>query len=241
MAVDGPAATDQSGGMARQAAGTLGPIRVRDQLLVETFSRAGRNYLMVCLSIRWAACVHQTLVHAAHPPSGTRQGCPPDGLRCQRIRRLRSGALRDHGRHVGRDGPNSRLPISSMRTCWAMIWRPGLTNPRLFKRTFQLRVRHDCRADRKVGIRARRRPGRQMTVSSDLIYDVLRSHEPDHILLASDSRNDAQVPGNWTLAGLVPCCRAFRGRIVHKDAGTGFHRWRCRSCSISAREPVHRR
>ena len=38
------------------------------------------------------------------------------------------------------------------------------------------------------GLIERRHPGqektgRQMTVSSDLIYDVLRQHEPDHILL----------------------------------------------------------
>src|SRR5918995_68375 len=39
-----------------------------------------------------------------------------------------------------------------------------------------------------AGLIERRRPGaeksgRQVTVSSDLIYDVLRKHEPDHVLL----------------------------------------------------------
>lgn len=33
--------------------------------------------------------------------------------------------------------------------------------------------------------------GRQMTVSSDLIYDVLRTHEPDHILLQATRRDAA--------------------------------------------------
>ena len=42
------------------------------------------------------------------------------------------------------------------------------------------------------GLIQRRHPGqektgRQMTVSSDLIYDVLRQHEPDHILLQAPS------------------------------------------------------
>ena len=43
-----------------------------------------------------------------------------------------------------------------------------------------------------AGLIERRYPGqektgRQMTVSSDLIYDVLRQHEPDHILLGPRS------------------------------------------------------
>jgi ATP-dependent Lhr-like helicase len=46
-----------------------------------------------------------------------------------------------------------------------------------------------------AGLIERRHPGkektgRQVTVSSDLIYDVLRSHEPDHILLEA-TRHDA--------------------------------------------------
>jgi ATP-dependent Lhr-like helicase len=46
-----------------------------------------------------------------------------------------------------------------------------------------------------AGLIERRHPGkeksgRQITVSADLIYDVLRSHEPDHILLEA-TRNDA--------------------------------------------------
>jgi ATP-dependent helicase Lhr and Lhr-like helicase len=39
-------------------------------------------------------------------------------------------------------------------------------------------------------IPGKERTGRQMTFSSDLIYDVLRQHQPDHILLAA-ARNDA--------------------------------------------------
>jgi ATP-dependent Lhr-like helicase len=35
--------------------------------------------------------------------------------------------------------------------------------------------------------------GRQMTVSADLIYDVLRSHEPDHILLQATRATRAAV------------------------------------------------
>ena len=56
-----------------------------------------------------------------------------------------------------------------------------LAESSLMKRTFRV-----CAII--SGLIERRHPGqektgRQVTVSSDLIYDVLRQHEPDHILL----------------------------------------------------------
>jgi len=56
--------------------------------------------------------------------------------------------------------------------------------------------------------------GRQMTVSADLIYDVLRSHEPDHILLQA-TRADA-ASGLLDIARLGDMLRRIRGRIRHQ-------------------------
>lgn len=56
--------------------------------------------------------------------------------------------------------------------------------------------------------------GRQVTVSADLIYDVLRSHEPDHILLQA-TRADAAM-GLLDVRRLGEMLSRIRGRIVHK-------------------------
>jgi len=56
--------------------------------------------------------------------------------------------------------------------------------------------------------------GRQVTVSADLIYDVLRSHEPDHLLLQA-TRADA-ASGLLDVSRLAEMLSRIRGRIVHK-------------------------
>jgi len=56
--------------------------------------------------------------------------------------------------------------------------------------------------------------GRQITVSADLIYDVLRAHEPDHILLQA-TRADAAA-GLLDVRRLGDMLSRIRGRIVHK-------------------------
>ena len=56
--------------------------------------------------------------------------------------------------------------------------------------------------------------GRQVTVSADLIYDVLRTHEPDHILLQA-TRADA-ASGLLDVRRLAEMLSRVRGRIVHK-------------------------
>ena len=56
--------------------------------------------------------------------------------------------------------------------------------------------------------------GRQVTVSADLIYDVLRSHEPDHILLQA-TRSDASA-GLLDVGRLADMLSRIRGRIVHR-------------------------
>ena len=57
--------------------------------------------------------------------------------------------------------------------------------------------------------------GRQVTVSSDLIYDVLRSHEPDHILLQATRADAASVL--LDVRRLSDMLSRIRGRIMHKQ------------------------
>ncbi|MFD0916811.1 ligase-associated DNA damage response DEXH box helicase [Pseudahrensia aquimaris] len=57
--------------------------------------------------------------------------------------------------------------------------------------------------------------GRQVTVSTDLIYDVLREHEPDHILMQA-TREDAAT-GLLDIHRLGDLLASIRGQIVHKD------------------------
>ncbi|MEQ1866606.1 MAG: hypothetical protein ABL996_18365 [Micropepsaceae bacterium] len=56
--------------------------------------------------------------------------------------------------------------------------------------------------------------GRQLTFSSDLIYDVLRGHEPDHILLRA--AYDDAATGVLDIARLSALLKGIKGRIVVK-------------------------
>jgi len=70
-----------------------------------------------------------------------------------------------------------------------------------------------------AGLIQRRHPGeektrRQVTFNSDLIYDVLRSHEPNHILLRA-TRADAGS-GLTDVRRLSAMLSRVRGRITHR-------------------------
>ena len=69
------------------------------------------------------------------------------------------------------------------------------------------------------GLIERRQPGaektgRQVTFSTDLIYDVLRRHQPDHLLLRS-ARADAAA-GLLDVARLGALLTRIQGRITHR-------------------------
>jgi ATP-dependent Lhr-like helicase len=57
--------------------------------------------------------------------------------------------------------------------------------------------------------------GRQMTMNADLIYDVLRKHEPDHILLRATRREAASGLTDVARIGLL-LARAKAGGILHR-------------------------
>jgi ATP-dependent helicase Lhr and Lhr-like helicase len=85
-----------------------------------------------------------------------------------------------------------------------------LADSNLYKRTFR-----NCAII--SGLIQRRFPGkektgRQVTFSSDLIYDVLRSHEPDHILLRA-TYQDAGT-GLLDIARLGDMLARVKKRIV---------------------------
>jgi len=87
-----------------------------------------------------------------------------------------------------------------------------LAESALMKRTFR-----NCAII--AGLIERRFPGqeksrRQVTISTDLVYDVLRSHQPDHVLLSS-ARADAAT-GLLDVRRLADMLSRIRGRIVHK-------------------------
>jgi ATP-dependent Lhr-like helicase len=70
-----------------------------------------------------------------------------------------------------------------------------------------------------AGLIERRFPGkektrRQMTISTDLVYDVLRKHQPDHVLLRA-ARADAAT-GLLDIRRLGDMLSRIKGRIVHK-------------------------
>ncbi|HUZ31997.1 MAG TPA: ligase-associated DNA damage response DEXH box helicase [Xanthobacteraceae bacterium] len=87
-----------------------------------------------------------------------------------------------------------------------------LAESALMKRTFR-----SCAII--AGLIERRFPGqeksrRQVTISTDLVYDVLRSHQPDHVLLRA-ARADAAT-GLLDVRRLADMLSRIRGRIVHK-------------------------
>ncbi|MGL4636000.1 MAG: ligase-associated DNA damage response DEXH box helicase [Beijerinckiaceae bacterium] len=70
-----------------------------------------------------------------------------------------------------------------------------------------------------AGLIERKFPGqekrsRQVTMSTDLVYDVLRSHEPHHILLRA-ARADAAT-GLLDVARVSDMLRRIKGHVVHK-------------------------
>mgnify|MGYP002623695926 CR=1 FL=1 len=61
----------------------------------------------------------------------------------------------------------------------------------------------------------KKKSGRQVTFSADLIYDVLKQYEPDHILMQAAFADAGE--GYLDLKRLGALLRRIQGRIVHKD------------------------
>lgn len=179
----------------------------KEDLLVETFPRGNRSYMVIYPFEGRLA--HQTL-----------------GMLLTR-RLERAGA-----RPLGFVASDYALAIWSLGDMGGMIRRGELSLEDLFdedmlgddleawladswllKRTFR-----NCAVI--SGLVEKRHPGqektgRQVTVSADLIYDVLRAHEPDHILLQATWCDAAT--GLLDVGRLGEMLSRTRGRIRHKD------------------------
>ena len=87
-----------------------------------------------------------------------------------------------------------------------------LAESALMKRTFR-----NCAII--AGLIERRYPGeeksrRQMTISTDLVYDVLRKHQPDHLLLRAAYADAAT--GLLDIRRVSAALARVHGRITHK-------------------------
>ena len=170
------------------------------QLLVETFPR-GKRFYLVCYPFE-GRLAHQTLGMLV-----TR--------RLERLRLQPTGfcaneyALAVWGR---RDLSGVNLPALFDEDMLGDDLDAWLAESNLYKRTFK-----NCAVI--AGLIERRSPlkektGRQVTFSTDLIYDVLREHEPDHILLRATYQDAAT--GLLDVARLGDMLARVKGRIVSR-------------------------
>jgi ATP-dependent Lhr-like helicase len=169
-----------------------------NQLLVETFPRGSRNYL-VCYPFE-GRLAHQTL----------------GMLVTRRLERLRM-------RPLGFSTNEYALAVWGLRDMSGVdmgklfdedmlgddldAW---LAESALYKRTFRNCAIIAGLIERRTT--ASEKTGRQVTFSSDLIYDVLRAHEPDHILLRATYEDAAT--GLLDIERLAAMLKRIKGHIV---------------------------
>ena len=178
-----------------------------DSLLVETFPRGAQNFL-VCYPFE-GRLAHQTL----------------GMLLTRRLERARARPLgfvaSDYSLAIWGLGDFSGL-IRTGRLSLDDLFdedmlgddlEAWLDESALMRRTFR-----NCAII--AGLIERRHPGqkektgRQITVSSDIIYDVLYQHEPDHILIQATRRDAAR--GLLDIERLGHMLARIRQHIVHK-------------------------
>jgi len=168
------------------------------QLLVEHFPRASRHYL-VCYPFE-GRLAHQTL----------------GMLLTRRLERARMKPLgfiaNEYALAVWAARDMSGLDMGKLfdEDMLGDDLDAWLADSNLYKRTFR-----NCAII--AGLIERRMPGkeksgRQVTFSSDLIYDVLRAHEPDHILLRATYADAGS--GLLDIARLSDMLARVRSRIV---------------------------
>ena len=178
-----------------------------DHLLVETFPRGSRFY-MVAYPFE-GRLAHQTLGMLLTRRL-ERAGARPLGFVATDYS-LAVWGLGDMGGMI-RSGelPLDRLFDEDMLGDDLESW---LADSWLLKRTFRTCAIISGLVERRHP--GREKTGRQVTISADLIYDVLREHEPDHILLQATWQDAAD--GLLDIARLGEMLSRIRGRIVHKD------------------------
>ncbi|MGL4975022.1 MAG: ligase-associated DNA damage response DEXH box helicase [Bosea sp. (in: a-proteobacteria)] len=175
-------------------------------LLVETFPRGDRHYLVAYPFEGRLA--HQTLGMLL-TRRFERAGLKPLGFVCN-----------DYGlavwglENVSQALANGQVSLDELfgKDMLGDDLEEWLAESALMKRTFR-----SCAVI--AGLIERRFPGqekngRQVTMSTDLVYDVLRRHEPDHLLLQA-ARADAAT-GLLDIQRLAQMLSRITGRIVHQ-------------------------
>ncbi|MFL5198702.1 MAG: ligase-associated DNA damage response DEXH box helicase [Microvirga sp.] len=178
----------------------------RRDLLVETFPRLNRHFL-VCYPFE-GRLAHQTLGMLLTRRL-ERAGLKPYGF-----------VANDYGLTVWAMGDMTARALAEPRFLDELFaedmlgddLEDWLAESALMKRTFLA-----CAII--AGLIERRYPGqektrRQVTMSTDLVYNVLRKHEPRHVLLRA-ARADAAT-GLLDVKRLGVMLKRIRGRIIHK-------------------------
>ena len=173
-----------------------------DDLLVETFPRAGKMFLV------------------AYPFEGRPAHQTLGMLMTRRLERMGAGPLG----FVANDYALAIWSLRSVGDVAALVdesllledlddWLAGSS---LLKRSFRKVATVAGLIERQhPGIR---KTGRQVTFSTDLIYDVLRRHEPDHVLLEA-ARKEAMDTLLETRR-LEDMLVRVKGRILQRDLDT---------------------
>ncbi len=175
------------------------------EVLIETFPRSGR-YHLVAYPFE-GRLAHQTLGMLLTRRL-ERAGAMPMGFVANDYG-LSIWARRDIGAMVSAGSPSlADLFEEDMLGDDLEAW---LTESALMKRTFRHCAVIAGLIERKHP--GREKSGRQVTMSTDLIYDVLQKHEPDHILIEA-ARADAAT-GLLDIARLGDFLRRIRGAIRH--------------------------
>ena len=156
-------------------------IPAEDEMLLETFPRGQRHFL-VCYPFE-GRLAHTTLAM----------------LLTRRLERLGVGPLgfvcNDYALAIWALKPMDDLDFDDLFARGHAGRRPGSLAGRELHDEARLQgLRADRRPDRAPLPRRARRRGRQVTFSTDLIYDVLRRHQPDHLLLRCARADAAHGP-----------------------------------------------
>lgn len=168
-----------------------------DRLLVESFPRSGKEYLVAyCFAGRNA---HQTL----------------GMLLTRRMERMGYGPLgfvaSDYVIAVWSTKPVTQIDALFDEDMMGDDLEAWMAESSLMRRTFRNAAIVAGLIERRMP--GREKTGRQVTFSSDLIYNVLREHQPDHILLRAARRDAAS--GMTDIARLAETLRKARGKLDH--------------------------
>ncbi len=177
-----------------------------DKLLVETFPRGNRSFLVAYPFEGRLA--HQTLGMLLTRRM-ERLGLKPQGFVANEYA-LAVWSLADTGARAA----NGLISIDELfsEDMLGDDLEDWLQESALMKRTFRNCAIISGLIERRFP--GKEKSGRQVTISTDLVYDVLRRHEPDHILLRA-ARQDAYT-GLLDLARLADMLGRVRGKILHR-------------------------